>query len=118
MSEKILFELVDKLKEKLLIKWDDNLDQIVGVNVERDTNGNFMLSQPGLTKKILKSFLPDERTAKTPMNSQKIPCSPTEEEEKVDVERYLSAIGSLNYLSVATRPDITYTVNYYKSYSF
>lgn len=116
-SEKILFEVAGKLKEKLLIKWEANLDQIVGVNVERDTDGNFTLSQPGLTKKILKSFLLDEKTVKTPMNPQKIPCSPIDDEEKVDVDRYLSAIGSLNYLSVATRPDITYTVNYLARFS-
>lgn len=109
--------MAEKLKEKLLIKWETNLDQIVGVDVKRHVNGNFTLSQPGLTKKILKSFLPDEKSAKTPMNAQKIPTSPSDDEEKVDVDRYLSAIGSLNYLSVATRPDITYTVNYLAQFS-
>lgn len=116
-SEGILLEVAKKLKDRLLLKWETNLNQIVGVNVERDEKGNFKLSQPGLTKKILKSFLNDEKTVKTPMNPQKIPCSPTENEEKVDVDQYLSAIGSLNYLSVATRPDITYTVNYLARFS-
>lgn len=39
------------------------------------------------------------------MNFQKNPTSPSDDEEKVDQEKYLSAIGSLNYLSGATRPD-------------
>lgn len=116
-SEKILFKLAKKLEEKLLIKWEANLDQIVGVNVKRDDDRNFSLLQPGFTKKILKSFLPDERSVKTLMNAQKIPISPSEDEEKIDVDRYLSAIGSLNYLSVAKQPDITYTVSYLARFS-
>lgn len=63
------------------------------------------------------SFLPDERTAKTPMSLQKILTSPDEDEESVGSEKYLRAIGSINYLSVATRPDITYTVNYLARFS-
>lgn len=116
-SEELLDEIHARLKEKLLIKWEHNLDQIVGVKVERHDDGSFSLSQPGLTNKALKLFLPDDRRAKTPMNTQKIPCSPDEDEEKVDAERYLSVIGMLNYLSVATRSDITYTVNYLARYS-
>lgn len=116
-SEELLFEISDKLKKDLLIKWEPNLEQIVGVKVTRDIDGSFRLSQPGLTKKIIQAFLPDERTAKTPMNLQKIPNSPDEGEERIDNDKYLSAIGSLNYLSVATRPDITYTVNYLARFS-
>lgn len=51
------------------------------------------------------------------MNFQKNPTSPSDDEEKVDQEKYLSAIGSLNYLSVATRPDFTYTINYLARFS-
>lgn len=111
-SETLLNEIHSKLKEKLLIKWEPNLDQIVGVNVKRHDDGSFSLSQPGLTKKVIKSFISDTRTVKTPMNLQKIPTSPSIDEERIDAEKYLSAIGMLNYLAVATRPDITYTVNY------
>lgn len=116
-STELLNEIAEKMKEKLLIKWEPNLDQIVGVKVTRKEDGSFYLSQPGLTKKIIQSFLPDERNVKTPMNLQKIPSSPNDEEQKVDTEKYLSAIGSLNYFSVATRPDITYTVNYLARFS-
>lgn len=111
-SEDLLDEIHHALKTKLLIKWERSLDQIVGVTVCRHKDGSFTLSQPGLTKKILQLLLPDERQVKTPMNCQKLPMSPDDNEEKVDSEQYLSAIGSLNYLSVATRPDITYSVNY------
>lgn len=116
-SEALLDEVHNAMKEKLLIKWEKNLNQIVGVKVTRTGEGDFKLSQPGLTKKILHSFLPDKRTAKTPMNLQKIQKSPVDKEERVDGEKYLSTIGSLNYLSVATRPDITYTMNYLARFS-
>lgn len=100
-----------------MIKWECNLDQIVGVTVKRHADGSFTLSQLGLTKKLFKSFLPDERQVKTPMNMQKIPVFPDDEEEKVDSEKYLSAIGTMNYLSVAIRPYITYAVNYLARFS-
>lgn len=116
-SERLLEEIHKALKQRLLIKWEKGLDQIVGVTVTRHDDGSFTLSQPGLTKKTLQSFLPDERQVKTPLNCQKIPTSPAEDEEKIDSKKYLSAIGSLNYLSVATRPDITYSVNYLARFS-
>lgn len=116
-SETVLDEIHVALRKQLLIKWERGLDQIVGVTVKRHEDGGFTLSQPGLTKKTLQSFLPDERQVKTPMNCQKVPTSPDADEEKVDGDRYLSAIGSLNYLSVATRPDITYSVNYLARFS-
>lgn len=116
-SEELLDEVRDQLRAKLMIKWERNLDQIVGVMVKRHDDGSFTLSQPGLTKKLFKSFLPDERQVKTPMNLQKIPTSPDDQEEKVDADKYLSAIGTMNYLSVATRLDITYAVNYLARFS-
>lgn len=116
-TETLLFDIRDKLEKKLLIKWETGLDQIVGIKVKREDDGSFSLSQPGLTKKIIKSFINDERAVKTPMNQQKIPGSPTNEDDKMDGEKYLSAIGSINYLSVATRPDMTYAVNYLARFS-
>lgn len=111
-SEDLLDEVHGKLESKLLIKWERNLDQIVGVTVKRHGDRSFSLSQPGLTKKAIQSFLPDARKAKTPMNLQKTVTSATDDEERVDPSKYLQAIRTLNYLSVATRPDITYTVNF------
>lgn len=51
------------------------------------------------------------------MNTQKTPTSPTDVKEKIHSNMYLSAIGSLNYLSVATRPAITYSVHYLEWFS-
>lgn len=48
-SEALLDEIHSALEGKLLIKWEEKLDQIVGVEVTRDANGSFRLSQPVLT---------------------------------------------------------------------
>lgn len=101
-SEELLKEIHDQLKQTLMIKWERNLDQIVGVSVKRHNDGSFTLSQPGLTKKLFKSFLQDTKSAKTPLNCQKIPMSPDKNDQHLDSLKYLSAIGTMNYLSVAT----------------
>lgn len=116
-SKQLLLSIRDAVYEKLLLKWETTLDQIVGIKMTREEDGSFNLSQPGLTKKIIQSFLPDHCPVKTTMNLQKIPLSPNDEDEKVNGERYLSAIGSINYLSVATRLDVMYAVNYLARFS-
>ena len=53
----------------------------------------------------------ESKPAKTPMDASEKFVRSNEEEEIVDQRLYQSAIGSLLYLSVCTRPDITYSVS-------
>jgi len=74
------------------------------------TSDGFELIQPNLINKILRESWDGKTTHQTPLpegfSSNFVPGdTPT------DPSGYLSLIGSLNYVSVGTRPDITYAVN-------
>lgn len=82
---------------------------MVGVRIHR-TNTGFKLTQPNLINKILKESWDGVSKNTTPLpkgfNSNFVP-----DEVGVEVSAYLYLIGSLNYVLVGTRPDITYGVN-------
>ena len=47
---------------------------------------------------------------KTPINPSEKLCKATDESNCIDEELYQSAVGKLLYLSLWTRPDITFAV--------
>jgi hypothetical protein len=72
-----------------------------------------ILSQPFLTQKIINTF-----TTKSIL-PWKIPIKDTNtlvltgsDEEVINPNGYLSVVGSLNYLAVATRPDLAFAVGF------
>jgi hypothetical protein len=82
---------------------------MVGVEIKRTTSG-FELHQPNLIAKILKESWDGKTVHGSPLpegfNSNFIPG-----DDGSNKTEYLSIIGGLNYVSVGTRPDITYAVN-------
>lgn len=116
-SVHLLREVADALIKDLKIRWSESLDCIIGIDVKREADGSFELSQPGLTQKILRDFLTAQGKSATPLNSSNLPTSPDDAEESTNKTRYLSAIGSLNYLAIATRPDLTYATNFLPRFS-
>ena len=69
-------------------------------------------SQPIYAENLLKKFRMDEAKPISTLVSTGVKfVKATEDEECFDQQVYQSAIGSLLYLSVGTRPDITFAVS-------
>ena len=82
----------------------------LGLEIVRSSSrGTLHLSQSRYVHKVLERFgMLDSSPVVTPMESQ---ISPADlEGEPIDSTLYRSAVGSLMYLSVGTRPDISFAV--------
>ncbi len=91
--------------------------QILGMRILRDrVNGLLKLSQEEYVKKVINRFNMDEaKPVNTPLASHfKLTKaqSPSTEQEKTYMNKvpYASAVGSLMYAMVYTRPDIAHAV--------
>ena len=73
--------------------------------------GYAWLGQPTYTENLLKKFgMQDCKPVGTPVDVGTKLEKATSEEESIDQQLYQSAVGSLMYLSVSTRPDIAFAV--------
>uniref|UniRef100_A0A2N9ECI6 Reverse transcriptase Ty1/copia-type domain-containing protein n=1 Tax=Fagus sylvatica TaxID=28930 RepID=A0A2N9ECI6_FAGSY len=97
--------------------------QILGMRIIRDkANGTLKLSQTEYVKKILSRFSMDEaKPVSTPLGSHfrlTKDQSPKTEQEQAYMSKvpYASAIGSLMYAMVCTRPNIAHAVGVVSSY--
>jgi hypothetical protein len=97
--------------------------QILGMRIIRDrANGTLKLSQTEYVKKILSRFSMDEaKPVSTPLGSHfrlTKDQSPKTEQEQAYMSKvpYASAIGSLMYAMVCTRPDIAHAVGVVSRY--
>ncbi|POV96877.1 hypothetical protein PSHT_14879 [Puccinia striiformis] len=110
-----LKQLESELKGSLEIKWNEGLTSMVGVKIKR-TSAGFELTQPNLIDKVLQ-----ERWDGVSINTTPLPegysAFSTVGYSGINSTDYLSAIGSLSYVSVGTRPDISYSVNYLARFS-
>ena len=94
----------------------DSSSITLGINIDRTING-IKLSQPNLINDIIKQCeLNNAKAVKSPTYSgQKLTKdmvpSNAEEQKQSDNFPYASIVGKLNFLSVWTRPDITFAVN-------
>jgi hypothetical protein len=90
----------------------------VGIKVKQPTPSKFVLSQPFLTQKIIDNFTTEATLPR------KIPIKETNslntsggDEEIINPNGYLLIVGSLNYLAVATRPDLAFAVGFLARFS-
>ncbi|KAF7768677.1 hypothetical protein Agabi119p4_7920 [Agaricus bisporus var. burnettii] len=90
---------------------------ILGMRIERGRNGNVRLSQRAYCERIIERFKQlDLKPRSTPLPvgvTLSIEGSPDSDEEKADMKNvpYREVLGSLMWLQVATRPDLSYAVN-------
>ena len=78
---------------------------------DRET-GNVWIGQPAYAESILQKFgVENAKPVSTPVDTGTKLVKTTEEFGGVDQTLYQSAVGSLLYLSMGMRPDITYAVS-------
>ena len=107
-----LEKVIEEIKASgLNITVEGDLQDFLGVRIDRNEDGTIALTQPQLIDQILSDLrMQDEdvRTKDTPATSSKI-LKRHQDEEKFDRSfDYRSVIGKLNYLEKGSRPDIAY----------
>ena len=112
---------IDKLKNELSKSFEMKdlglASQILSIKISRDrTNGKSWLSQESYIEKVLDKFnMGKAKPVSSPLGSHlKLSSkqSPSREKEKEEMQKvsYVSAMGSLMYVIVCTRPDIAHVV--------
>lgn len=116
---KEIIKLKKQMSEEFEMKDLGPAKQILGMNIVRNKkDGSLTLSQEKYIGKVLERFkMNDEKTKprNTPLGSHfrlTKDQSPSSEDERADMAKvpYASAIGSLMYAMVCTRPDIAHAV--------
>lgn len=103
-------EFMDQLTQTFKIT-RGSLTQFLGMSITKLSDGSIFLNQSAYAKKILSRFNMDcANPVSTP--SDKSHVSNDEENEPVGKDvPYRQAVGSLMYLAIATRPDLSYAIS-------
>jgi transposase InsO family protein len=116
-SKEAIEKVKSDLRTRFKIRDQGATSLILGVQLERDRERRTIhLSQPNYIQSILETFRMQEcNGARTPMDDKlrlSSKMSPTSVSEKAEMKNvpYREAVGKLLYLSIATRPDISYAV--------
>lgn len=107
-DDKEVQAIVAHLKREFEIK-DFEAKCFLGFEIEHRTDGSIRIHQAAYAKRFIDRFhMTDCKTISTPMDPNQN-LGDFKAEEKVDFP-YREAVGSLMYLAVATRPDISFAV--------
>ena len=107
---KRMTEVKKGLVEVFEVKNNGELYHFLGVKViQNPQNGEVWIGQEGYAQRVLQKFgMENSKPIRTPVDASLKLVKTTEDCENVDQVQFQSAIGSLLYLSIMTRPDITY----------
>ncbi|PLW53078.1 hypothetical protein PCANC_05790 [Puccinia coronata f. sp. avenae] len=112
-SNTVMQEFRAALESQLKTTWDSTLHTIVGIKVKRPLLGKIILSQPFLTQKIIDSFTTNSTLPRNiPIKDTNSLTTSGNDEEVINPNGYLSIVGSLNDLAVATRPNLAFAVGF------
>lgn len=102
-------DLKKYVSQKFQMKDLGEISQLLGCRVRR-VGGNVLLDQAQYITTVLERFdMSDCKSFKTPMEEG---LKLRKGDVKQPYTNYQKLIGQLMYISVMTRPDITYSVNY------
>jgi len=110
-------EVKEELRSSYEIQDLGEVKYILGMKIERTDNGSIKLSQRVYSERVLKRFgMAEAKPHSTPLLpgiTLSIKDSPETQDEADEMKGvlYREAFGSLMWLQVATRPDLSYTVN-------
>ena len=108
-DEEMLF-IKKQLSEKFKMNDLGELHYLLGVQVQRKDGTITLDQQQYLTKLLMKFGLSDAKTVSTPLDPGVKLVRNDGYSTPVNTTRYQSHIGSLLYVAMATRPDISYAV--------
>lgn len=107
-DEEAIFPVIDHLRKEFEIKVFE-VECFLGLEINRESDGSIIVNQRAYAQKILQRFgMMDCHAVSTPLDTSQN-LSDFEADEEVNFP-YREAVGSLMYLAVATRPDITFAV--------
>src|SRR6056300_397126 len=101
---------IKDIDAKLKITVEGDIQDFLGVHIDRKEDGTVHLTQPHLNDQILCDLSLQENTKEqtTPAACSKLFSRHTSSADYDGVFYYRSVIGKLNYLEKASRPDIAY----------
>ena len=99
--------------QEFQVKDMGELHHFLGMKVVQDQEtGNVWIGQKSYLENILRSFgMENCKAIRTPVDASTKLMKAVHNDTDVDQKLYQSAVGSLLYLSLATRPDITFAVS-------
>uniref|UniRef100_A0A6V7J2D0 Reverse transcriptase Ty1/copia-type domain-containing protein n=1 Tax=Bracon brevicornis TaxID=1563983 RepID=A0A6V7J2D0_9HYME len=116
-------EMIERFKKQLSEVFDfknlGNAKYCLGIEFDRK-KGEITMNQRGYLNDILEKFgMKDSKSVATPieLGTRIIKCEDSRELEKWKNLPYRELVGSLMYLSVCTRPDISHAVSYLSQYN-
>ena len=112
-SDKRMAEVKRGLGEGFEVKDMGELHHFLGVKVMQNLlTGEVWIGQPAYAERVLEKFgMENAKPIATPVDVSLKLVKTTEECQSIDQVFFQSAVGSLLYLSIMTRPDITYAVS-------
>ena len=88
------------------------LNYFLGIKIEQKSDNSIWIGQPAYIEKLLTTHgMQNCKPVNTPVSIGNKLVKANEEDEPVNQRQYQSAVGSLMYLAVSTRPDISYAVS-------
>jgi hypothetical protein len=112
-----LGQLRNNLESSLRVKWDDRPEKLVGLKLDYSGNAIY-LSQRLLIDQTIKKVREEVQDKIIPTYTPLLGDNlVTNWGDSVSPTLYQSFIGSLNYLALGIRPDLSYAVNYLARFS-